>query len=173
MSFFENIIHELIELEGGYVNHPKDKGGKTKYGISNKFLNSINKILDINKITKEDAKKLYKEYFWDFYKFDLLPENEVTKKLFFSSVNMGFKNAVRILQSSINVYLANRDQKNIGFLIVDGFLGVKTRYCLNNAEDGILLQIFKKNLCDHYKLLVNNGKVSEVFIKGLINRALS
>ena len=31
---FEDIINDVFEKEGGYVNDPKDPGGETKYGIS-------------------------------------------------------------------------------------------------------------------------------------------
>ena len=29
----EHIIKEIIRREGGYVNHPNDRGGPTKYGV--------------------------------------------------------------------------------------------------------------------------------------------
>ena len=28
------LVEALIEREGGYVNHPADKGGPTRYGIT-------------------------------------------------------------------------------------------------------------------------------------------
>ena len=31
---FETVVHMVLEHEGGYVNHPSDPGGETKYGIS-------------------------------------------------------------------------------------------------------------------------------------------
>ena len=30
----DELIDALIEREGGYVNHPSDRGGATKYGIT-------------------------------------------------------------------------------------------------------------------------------------------
>jgi lysozyme family protein len=30
----ERLIEELLEREGGYVNHPNDRGGPTIYGIT-------------------------------------------------------------------------------------------------------------------------------------------
>ena len=31
-------LRKLLEIEGGWVNDPKDRGGATKYGISLRFL---------------------------------------------------------------------------------------------------------------------------------------
>ena len=33
MAKFENFAGKLLRLEGGYVNHPLDRGGPTKYGV--------------------------------------------------------------------------------------------------------------------------------------------
>ena len=33
-----HIIKEIIRREGGYVNHPNDRGGPTKYGVTHKTL---------------------------------------------------------------------------------------------------------------------------------------
>jgi len=33
-----NVIYDLIEREGGFSNHPADKGGPTKYGITQQTL---------------------------------------------------------------------------------------------------------------------------------------
>ena len=33
-SNVDALIDELIEREGGYVNHPADKGGPTRFGIT-------------------------------------------------------------------------------------------------------------------------------------------
>ena len=36
----EKMIDLIIEAEGGYVNDPNDRGGATKYGITQATLNA-------------------------------------------------------------------------------------------------------------------------------------
>ena len=68
---FESEIEKLLAREGGYVNHPADRGGETKYGISA----NANPDIDIKALTREGAKKLYKDRYWDKANISNLPEN--------------------------------------------------------------------------------------------------
>lgn len=50
------VLSDITEREGGYVNHPSDKGGPTKYGIT---LNTYRSFRGPDvKTTREDLKKL-------------------------------------------------------------------------------------------------------------------
>jgi lysozyme family protein len=62
---FEN----TIGLEGSYTNDPNDPGGETNWGLSKKS----NPDLDIKNLTKEQAKTIYKERYWNKINGDLLP----------------------------------------------------------------------------------------------------
>lgn len=57
---FEKCIQFVLEKEGGYVNHPNDPGGETKYGISKKAFPD----LDIKNLTIEQAKRIYFQNYW-------------------------------------------------------------------------------------------------------------
>ena len=51
-----------LRWEGGdrYTNDPKDPGGETKYGISNRY----NKDIDIKNLTPEKAMYIYLDRYW-------------------------------------------------------------------------------------------------------------
>jgi lysozyme family protein len=57
---FNKIIHFVLEEEGGYVNHPSDPGGETKYGISKRSYPNV----DIKNLTKEQAIEIYRKDYW-------------------------------------------------------------------------------------------------------------
>ena len=90
------IIRQVIELEGGYVNHPADKGGATKYGISQKTYPG----LDIKNLSQRDAIKIYYNDWWCKYQvFDEVLKISflVAKLLFGFAVNVGMSQASRSL----------------------------------------------------------------------------
>ncbi len=57
---FEKIIAFVLEEEGGYVNHPSDPGGETKYGISKRSYPTT----DIKNLTVQDAMEIYRRDYW-------------------------------------------------------------------------------------------------------------
>ena len=83
-SRYDIAFNELMLHEGGYVNHPDDPGGETKYGICKKY----NPEIDIKNITLEYAKNYYYKNFWTSM-YDKIHNPEVAIKLFDVSVNIG------------------------------------------------------------------------------------
>jgi len=67
---FERAFKKLILIEGGYVDHPYDNGGKTKYGITEKLKDALGYECDIAELTEEQAKEIYKSEFWNKVKGD-------------------------------------------------------------------------------------------------------
>jgi lysozyme family protein len=60
-SEFNGAFEILIGHEGGYVDHPDDPGGETKYGISKRSYPEVN----IAALTLDKAKAIYREDYWD------------------------------------------------------------------------------------------------------------
>lgn len=91
---FETVVHMVLEHEGGYVNHPSDPGGETKYGISKRAYPDV----DIAELTKDDAADLYKRDYWDRIKGDDLPVGVACVVMDYA-VNSGISRASKALQS--------------------------------------------------------------------------
>ena len=118
---FEEIIEQVLEHEGGYVNDPDDPGGETKYGIAKKF----NPDVDIKNLTIEGAKEIYHEKYWKPSKADQLPDR--LKHIYFDMVvNFGQGGAVRVLQQA--AVSKGHDIK------VDGGIGPNTIKAIQNVE---------------------------------------
>lgn len=94
---FDEFFKLLMKLEGGYSDNPNDKGGKTKYGITENTLNAYNsrynKSYKIDQLKEDEAKEIYKnEYFSKIYPVAIRP---VYYHYFDISVNNGYGDYIR------------------------------------------------------------------------------
>ena len=154
---FKDIIEVVLHHEGGYVNDPKDPGGETNFGIAKRSHPDV----DIKNLTKGDATKIYKEYYWDKNKVENLPEN--LRHIYFDMcVNQGKGRAVKILQRAANAKGAN--------LKVDGGLGPKTLAAIEGSN--VELKRVRAYRVKYYADLVTRKPDLEKFYYGWYKRAL-
>jgi lysozyme family protein len=123
LKTFDEIIEQVLEHEGGYVDDPTDSGGETKYGISKRAYPDE----DIKGLTVERAKELYKRDYWNRFKCGQLPDR-IRHIYFDMCVNMGGGRATKILQEACN-------SKNSNKIDVDGGIGKDTIKASANLED--------------------------------------
>ena len=181
MSDFEKCITKTLRYEGvsssseGYVDHPNDKGGATKYGISYSFVKDTGDIdffdmngdlkidkRDIQLLTFEKAVETYKKYFWDVFDLDNIVDNKKAFLIFDAAVNHGIKGATKLLQRTLNV---------CGFeLKVDGIYGSKTKRALQECDTEEFVAAFQQKRTSLYQTIVNNNPSQNVFLKGWLNR---
>lgn len=180
MSSFEQAIPYILLHEGGFVNNVNDGGGATNYGISLRFLAEHPElgdfdhdgdvdIADIKAMTVDDAKRVYKECWWDKFKYGAIVDQTIATKVFDFSVNMGAKRAHVLLQQALNQAYGTK-------LVCDGILGPAT-YSVINAADDDKEQLLLTAYCDqawqfYQRLIANNSKLT-VFAKGWKKRAYS
>lgn len=93
---FDQAFEHVIGHEGGYVNHPDDPGGETKFGISKRSYPDE----DIAGMTLDRAKEIYKRDYWDKAKCGQLP-HPLDFQVFDAAVNSGAAKAVRWLQQAL------------------------------------------------------------------------
>ena len=152
---FNEIIEVVLHHEGGYVNDPKDPGGETNFGIAKRSHPDV----DIKNLTKDGAKEIYKEHYWDRNKVEDLPED--LRHIYFDMcVNQGRGRAVKIMQRAANAKGAD--------LVVDGGMGPKTIA----AMDGVELQRVRAYRVKYYADLVTRKPDLEKFYFGWFRRAL-
>lgn len=147
---FDTAVEHILEFEGGLVDHPKDPGGITKYGISLRAFPDLGAD-GIRKLTKADAKKIYKEHYWDKVHCDKLPEN-VRLMVFDCAVNQGVGFATRALQSAASVH-------------IDGIIGPTTLAAVNKRKETLLHKLCMARF-GRYK----NNPNWEVFGDGWMSR---
>lgn len=96
---FDDCVGFLLrpDIEGGLVDDPKDPGGLTKYGISQRAFPSV----DVRNLSIGQAKDIYLSEYWSPIRGDEMPK-PLALYAFDMSVNMGRARGVMILQRAVN-----------------------------------------------------------------------
>jgi lysozyme family protein len=123
MSNFDTAFERLIGHEGDYVNHPKDPGGETKFGISKRQYPNVN----IAALTLEDAKAIYRRDYWNVVGGDDLPY-PIAFEVFDAGVNHGVSRSLDFMQEA----LAGESAQTINpDLFIRRFNGVRLEFFTN------------------------------------------
>ena len=96
----------VLQHEGGYVNDPRDPGGRTNLGVTQRaweaYLNRSVTETEMRKLTPADVKSFYKAMYWDKIKGDQLPAG-VDYAAYDLAVNSGVGRAAKYLQEIAGV----------------------------------------------------------------------
>jgi lysozyme family protein len=118
------LIEDILRREGGFVDHPADRGGPTKYGITHKTLSQYvgHAVLrkDVENLKEDLAREIYERNYYFAPRIDRLPE-AIQPFVFDSAVNHGPRRAIIFVQSVCN---------QAGYqphLFEDGAMGPNTR----------------------------------------------
>lgn len=134
-------IRKVLIAEGGakITQDPKDPGGLTKYGISQKAYPD----LDIRNLTESQAIAIYKRDYWDKIQGDKLPYN-VAYAIFNYAVNRGVSVAVKYAQKVVGSSQ-------------DGAMGAKTV--------AAIVSMGEKKFLEQYLALAKQGYADLVAVK--------
>lgn len=168
----EQMIDEVLSKEGGFVNHPADKGGATKYGITQrtlaKYLEKSVSVDEVKALDVETARDIYELRYYRAPRIDRLPP-ELQPFLFDCAVNHGPRRAIKFLQLVCN-------EAGYGPLTVDGLMGPKTKAqanaCLEYLQQWMLLALIEERQM-FYLNIVDHNPQQQVFLKGWLKRAKS
>lgn len=174
---FDQAVEYVLSREGGLSENPKDSGGTTNFGISLRFLKSIENVKkygvfgdileedDIRHLTRDQAKALYKGEFWDHAPFEKLHSQNIANYLFDAAVNMGIAPAIKCAQRSCWAILK---KKNV--VVDDGILGNQTIDSINHCGF-YLLPVLRAERAAYYRSIVASNPDQKVFLEGWLNRA--
>ena len=169
----KQIIADIIAKEGGYVNHPADKGGPTNHGITAKsyaeyFKRQWENITpqEIKAVSKELAEKIYYTLYYVRPNIIGLPEL-IQPIMLDMAVNHGRRGAVKILQKAL---------VNAGYSAStpDGIIGAKTLAATTQASQDlgkVFISYLVESRINAYKDIIKNDPSQAVFEDGWIARA--
>ena len=174
----DTLIDELIEREGGYVHHPADKGGPTKFGITEAVARAHGYTGVMTSLPREEAAEIYRRLYWLRPRLDAVAERSgrLAAELFDTGANMGPAVAVTFLQRALTAL--NRNGQDYPDLVPDGRIGPATLAALDAflASRGakgetVLLRAIEALQGERYLRLAERRPANEAFLYGwLANR---
>ena len=162
MDRFEKIFDYLLKVEGGYSDDKHDKGGKTKYGITEEDARDFGYKGDMQDLTKDFAKNIYLKKYYLGNKLDKVVNDKLALSVCDWAVNSG-KNGIKNAQIAIN-QLTNAN------LDTDGIIGNKTLEALNATDPDKFLEVYHNLQRIYYRSKVESEKTQKEFLAGWLNR---
>ena len=152
VKFQEALKRFAVPNEGGYINHPNDRGGETKYGISRRWYPNE----DISNLTRERANIILFRDYWKNRNINQLPD-ELAYRVFDNAIVQGQPTAVRNLQRALGVK-------------ADGQIGPNTLNAVNSQDYNTIRKRFIDNVNKVEDEYQRRDPRQKVFEKGHRNR---
>jgi lysozyme family protein len=175
----DELIDGLIDREGGYVNHPSDRGGPTNFGITEAVARAHGFSGSMRNLPRSEAAAIYKRLYWLRPRFDQIAKRSqaVAAELFDSGANMGPAVAATFLQRALSAL--NRERQDYADLVPDGRIGPATLAALDRflelrgkkKGETVLLKALDALQGERYIRLAERRPANEAFLYGwLANR---
>ena len=152
-----SIIDAILRREGGFVDHPDDRGGPTKYGITAETLEAYRggpvTVDDIQTLTEAEARQIYRTRYLEGPGFNRVDHAPLRALLVDCAVNHGPVRAVRWLQQAVGTQ-------------ADGRIGPKTRAALGATDAGRVYRKVLAERCKFYGQLISSDRSQAVFARG-------
>lgn len=171
------LVDAVIGREGNYSNHPADKGGPTRWGVTQQVARAYGYAGDMRAFPRDRAVAIYQEAYWFAPRLDQVAARywEVAAELFDIGVNMGVGVAATFLQRVLNVM--NQEAAHYGDLVTDGRLGAVSiaaldAYRQHRGEEGgaRLLEAIRSLRGARYIEICEARPANEAFAYGWFGR---
>ena len=173
-----DLIEAAIDREGGFVDHPADPGGATRWGITQKVARADGYGGDMRELSRIRAAAIYRRVYWQRPRFDRVGQRApgLAAELFDTGINMGPPVAIGFLQRALNAL--NRGASDYPDIATDGVIGPQTIAALDGfiarrgrAGETVLLKAVEALQGERYLSLAERRPAAEAFLYGwLANR---
>ncbi len=173
----DDLIDAVIDREGDYVHHPADRGGATRFGITEAVARTGGYAGDMRHFARPAAVAIYRCRYWIDPAFDRVADHapRLAAEMFDTGVNMGPAVAAGFVQRALNAL--NRGARDFPDVACDGSIGARTLDALAcflatrgpNAER-VLLRAVEALQGERYLTLAERRPANEAFLYGWLAR---
>lgn len=166
MQDLDQALGYLLEEEGGWSDHPNDRGGKTMWGVTQATYNAYRKKTgkpsqSVKLITKEECRELYRSEYWNAAGCDKLPW-PISYITFDAAVNSGASRSLRWTQAGLGMK-------------ADGIVGPQTvsaaKAVIDSSDGSKILAILDQRV-QFLTALVKKDTTQLVFLLGWWRRTM-
>lgn len=161
MADYKKLIPIIKRWEGGYVNHPLDKGGCTNSGVTiatfRSYYGKNQTCENLKKMTDAQWEVIFKNSFWNRWQADKIN-------------NQAIANLVVDWLWGSGVWGIKYPQRVLG-VVDDGIVGKKTLAAINDYPNQ--KELFEKlwnRRKKHFEDIVRRNPSQKVFLRGWMNR---
>ena len=159
----EAIIGEILLREGGYVDHPADRGGPTKYGVTqvslSDWLHRPATVDDVRSLSEDEARTIYRDRYIVEPGFAGLPP-AIQGLVVDCAVNHGVGRTVRWLRECLGIS-------------PDGKMGTETDMAMLSLPVPTTYRKLLAKRIRFYGRIVTDNPKQAAFAAGWANRAAS
>lgn len=161
MAKSEKLMPFIHKWEGGYANHPNDKGGCTMKGVTigtfRRYFGNNKTCSDLKNITDEQWLYVFEKGYWNPCKADDINNQSIANIIVDWAWLSGTKTAIK------------KTQKILG-IDADGIVGEQTINAINNANQEELFNSIYNKREEFYYNICESHPSQKVFLKGWLNR---
>lgn len=169
----ESLIDEVIDREGGFVDHPADRGGATCWGITEAVARASGYEGAMRALPRGVAVAIYRRLYWTQPGLAAVAARApgLAAEMFDTRVNMGPAVAIGFVQRALNALnRGGRDYPDVG---VDGRIGPATLAALDGflrrrgaGGPAVLTKAVEALQGERYLALAEARPANEAFLYG-------
>lgn len=161
MANAKKLIPFILRWEGGFTNHPNDKGGATNKGITiatfRQYYGKESTIDDLRNMSNEQWEYIFKAGYWDAMRADYITNQSIANICVDWAWCSGTRAAIKQVQRLLGI-------------ADDGIVGNVTLSAMNNANSKKLFEKIKSTRLSFVEAIVRRDPTQKVFLKGWRNR---
>lgn len=154
-------VEQIVDFfEGGLSDHPSDRGGLTKYGVTLETFRRIRPLAteaDLRALSKDDAVDILTEEYALKPGYAKIDDDAVRFAVIDYAVHSGPPAATRALQKAVAIES-------------DGIFGPQTEYAVNRFDTRVLLRLLIATRLRHLGRIITRDSRQSAFAAGWLNR---